>query len=184
MWLIISHYCNRVINCVLLGNALFSQFFFFRTVVEKRSDTNQTVFRLQISTESISLLYLTSSGGVQRINFGENYIPPRTWSHIAIQVSLSDILESFVALMLHLRNPTEKPVCNMFRQIRNFLNMQTQDKTLWLFFGHLYHMMYLDLSWFWLSSKTICLCLAVYIYMIWFVRCMSGLSTCISMVRR
>ena len=55
-------------------------------MVEKRGDNNQTVFRLQISTDSIRIHYLTGSDGVQSINFAENYIPTHTWSHIALQV--------------------------------------------------------------------------------------------------
>ena len=58
----------------------------YSTVIEKRGDNNQTVFRLQISTDSIRIHYLTGSDSVQSINFGENYIPTHTWSHIAVQV--------------------------------------------------------------------------------------------------
>lgn len=59
---------------------------YYSTIVEKLSDSNETVFRLELSTETLAINYLSASGA-QTIEFGDNYIPPLAWTHIAIQVS-------------------------------------------------------------------------------------------------
>ena len=56
-----------------------------RTVLDKVNTVGTTVLTLEVSTERISMWYLTNSG-VSTIVFESNYIPPLTWTHVAIQV--------------------------------------------------------------------------------------------------
>jgi len=59
--------------------------FQYRTIVDKQSLDGTTIFQLLISSDKITIVYLTADG-VASYQFNDNYIPPLQWSHVAIQV--------------------------------------------------------------------------------------------------